>query len=71
MRVEAIGEFVLVVVRVELGPQIDVALRLAQRAEEFAQVFRVGIAVDHGGDHEGGVDHFAEAELLGEVIRAR
>ena len=43
----------------------------AQRAEELAQVLRIGIARDHRRDHEGGVDDLAEAELLGEVIRAR
>lgn len=31
---------------------------------------RVGIAMDHGADHEGGVDHLAETELLREVIRS-
>ena len=67
--VEAVGEFLLVIMRVELRPQVDIALGLAQRAEELAQVFRVGIAVDHGADHEGAVDHLPEAELLGEVIR--
>src|SRR5262247_2232561 len=67
--VEAVGEFLLVIMSIELGPQVDVALRLAQGAEELAQVFGIGIAVDHGADHEGAVDHLPEAELLGEVIR--
>ena len=35
-RVIAHREFVLVIVRVAIGPQIDVALCAAQRAEEFA-----------------------------------
>src|SRR6185437_14494928 len=34
--VEALREFLLVVVRVELRPQVDVALRAAQRGEELA-----------------------------------
>ena len=61
---ETLREFVLVVVGVELGPKIDVALRAAQRAEVSLDVFRVGLALDHRGDHEGGIDHLAEAELL-------
>src|SRR6476646_8398723 len=56
--VEALGKLVLVIMRVLLRPQVDVALRAAQRLEEFAQIFRVRVAVDHGGDHEGGVEHF-------------
>ena len=36
----------------------------------IAYVFRIGIAVDHRRDHEGGVDHLAETELFGEVIGA-
>ena len=67
---EARREFVAVVVRVALGPQVDVALRAAQRAEILLHVLRVHVARDHGGDHEGGVDDLAEAELLGEVVRA-
>ena len=43
---------------------------LLQRPEVALDVLRIGIAVDHGRDHEGGVDDLAEAELLGEVIRA-
>src|SRR5258706_11815051 len=35
---EALREFIAVMVRVELRPQIDVALRQAQRGEEFFQV---------------------------------
>src|SRR5438132_11789502 len=38
---EALGELGLVVVRVELGPQVDVALRPSQRAEELADVLRL------------------------------
>jgi hypothetical protein len=44
---------------------------VAQGAEEFAQVFRVGVAVYHRREHEGRVDDFAEAELLGQVIKVR
>jgi len=57
-------------VRVEFGTQIDVALRLAQGAEIFAQILRIGVTRDRGGHHERGVDHLAEAELLEEVIGA-
>ena len=69
-RVEALGEFVLVVMRVTVGAGLDVVLQESISAEEFAQVFGVGVAVDHRRDHEGRVDDFAEAELLGEVIGA-
>ena len=65
----ALGELVLVEVRVELRPQVDVALRALERAEELAHVLRIGIAGDHRRHHEGAVGHFAEAELLGEIIR--
>src|SRR6185437_1516246 len=54
---------------VKLRSKVDIALRLAQGAEELSQVLRIGIAVDHGGNHEGRVDDFAETKLLGEVIR--
>jgi hypothetical protein len=69
-RVEALGEFVLVVMRLAVGAQVEVALRAVQGAEEFAQILGVGVAVDHRRDHKGHVDDFAEAELLGEVIGA-
>src|SRR5471032_2786205 len=65
---EAVGEFILVVVGVEFRAQVDVALRQAQRAEIAANVFRVRRALDHGRYHEGGVDHLAEAELFGKVM---
>ena len=60
LRVEALGEFVLVVMRVAVGAQVEVALRAAQGAEEFAQVFRVRVAADHRRDHEGRVDVLRE-----------
>src|SRR5262245_47791083 len=41
--VEAVRKLLLVIMGVELRPQVDVALGLAQGAEELAQVFRVGI----------------------------
>ena len=63
------GEFVLVVVSVKIRPQIDVALRAPERAEEFAQVFGLGIPAHHCRDHEGRIDDLAEAELLREVVR--
>jgi len=56
-------------VRIAIGSQVDVALRPLQGAEEFAQVLRLRLAADHGGDHETGVDDLAEAKLLGEVVR--
>ena len=65
---EAHREFLLVVMRVEFGPQIDVALGAAQRAEIFAHILRIRIARDHGRHHEGGVDDFAEAQLLDEIV---
>ena len=64
------GEFLLVVVGIAIGAQIDVALRALERAEELAQVFGIGIAGHHGRDHERRVDHFAEAKLFGEVVGA-
>ena len=67
-RMEALGKFVPVVMRVAVGTQVEVALRAAQGAEVFAQILGVGVAVDHRRDQEGGVDDFAEAELLGEII---
>src|SRR5262245_18762876 len=57
--VEARGELLAVVVGVELGAQVDVALRAAQRAEVLLHVLRVRIAGEHRGHHEGGVDHLA------------
>src|SRR4051812_28530567 len=65
---ESDREFVLVVVRIEFGPQVDVMLRLSQSAEVPADVVRVRRALDHGSDHECRVDHLAEAELLGQII---
>ena len=39
------------------------------RARKIAtDVLGIGRTVDHRGDHEGGVDHLAEAELLDEVV---
>src|ERR1700722_3179886 len=68
--VPARRELLLVVVRVALRPQVDVTLGALERAEEFSQILRVGIAGHDRPDHEGGVDHLAEAELLGEVVGA-
>ncbi len=65
---KAVGEFLGVVMRIKLGPQIDVALRPFQRPVIFAHVFGIGIAGDHVCDHEGAVDHLAETQLLGEII---
>jgi hypothetical protein len=64
----ALGKFIPVVARVEFRTQVDVALGALQGAEIAPDVLGIGRAVDHGGDHEGGVDHLAEAELLDEVI---
>src|SRR6266446_4191583 len=63
-------EFVPVVVSVEIGPQVDVALRAPERTEELAQVFGVGFARHHGSNHEGRIDDLAESELLGEIVGA-
>src|SRR3954465_3068259 len=69
-RDEARRELLLVVMRIELRAQIDVALGFPQRAVVLPHVLRIGLVVEHGGHHEGGVDHLAEAHLLEEVIRA-
>src|SRR5882757_1050998 len=65
---EALRKFVSVVVRIELGAQVDVALRLPERAEIAPDVLRLRRSLDHRGDHEGGVDDLAEAKLFGEVV---
>src|SRR3954452_15390572 len=39
---KTVGEFILVVVCVAFGPQVDVALRRAQRAEVTPDILRVG-----------------------------
>src|SRR6266700_1904201 len=67
---EAFGKLHFVVMRIQLRPQIDIALRPAQRLEVTSHVRHIGIAVDHRADHEGGVDDLAIAELLGEIIGA-
>src|SRR6185295_14882066 len=66
---EALRELVAVVLRVELRAQVDVALRKAQRGEEFPEVRGRGLAGDHRRHHERRVDDLAEAELLEEVVR--
>src|SRR5262249_27783850 len=66
---EAPWKFLLVVVRMELGPQIDVALRAAQAAEILVHILRIGGAVDDRRHHEGGVNDFAKAELLDKIVR--
>src|SRR5262249_22631355 len=58
----------LVIMRVAIGSKVDVLLRPLQRAEIFPQVFRIGIAMDHGRDHEGAIDDLPETKLFGEVI---
>jgi len=65
----AFGEFIPVVARIEFRTQVDVALSSLQGGKIAPDVLGIGRAVDHGGDHEGGVDHLAEAELLDEIIR--
>src|SRR5580704_8836000 len=67
--VEPRGKLLLVIVRVELGPQIDIALRAAQCLEKLAHVLRLGIARDQRRHHEGAVDDLPESELFQEVIR--
>ncbi len=66
----AIRGRVAVVVRVAIRPQIDIALARFRRAIELLHVFRVRVAGDDRGDHERGVDDLAEAQLLGEIVRA-
>src|SRR6185312_5602548 len=44
LRAEALGEFLLVVMRVAVGPQVDVALRAAERAEIAAHILGIGLA---------------------------
>src|SRR3954462_13129135 len=70
LREEALGKLVAVVLRVQLRPQVDVALGKTQRPEVLLHVLRIGSAGEHGRHHEGGVDHLAEAELLEEVVGA-
>src|SRR5277367_3357977 len=53
---EALREFVLVIMGVEFRPQIDIPLRPPQGAEVSLDVLRIHRALDHGGNHEGGVD---------------
>src|SRR5580704_13611117 len=65
---KALGKFLLVEMRVELGAEVDVALGTAKRAEVLADIFRIWVAGEHGGHHEGGVDDLAEAELLHEIV---
>src|SRR3954471_600968 len=70
LRQKALGEFVAVMLGVELGPQVDVALREAQGRKIFPQVLAVGIAGDHRGHHEAGVDYLAKTELLEKIVRS-
>ena len=58
-----------VVMGVELGPQVDVALRALQRGEGLRRSAD-RVAGDHRRHHEGRIDDFPEAELLREVIGA-
>src|SRR5215468_9828496 len=66
--VEMFWKLALIVVRVEVGSQINVALRPLQGPEIFADVVRLRIAIDHRRDHKGVIDDFAEAQLFGEII---
>src|SRR5262245_21776296 len=68
--VVALGKLVFVVVRVAFRPHVDIALRPAQGPVVAAHVLSIGIAVEHGADHEGGIDDFAKYQLLGEIIGA-
>src|SRR5437868_4793731 len=65
---EAGREFLAVIMGIEVRPQIDVALRPAERAEIFAHILRVGIAGDERGHHKRRVDDLAETELFHEVV---
>src|SRR5262245_23687192 len=66
--VETLGEFAAVIVRVAFGTHVDVTLGLAQGLVVAAHILWIGIAIEHGADHEGSIDNFAKAQLLGEVI---
>src|SRR6185295_9321784 len=66
--VEARGEFLLVIVRVQIGAQIDVALCPPQRTEKLSHVVGGRIARNQRGDHERAVDDLAESQLLDEVV---
>jgi hypothetical protein len=67
--VEARRKFLAVVVGIQLGPQIDVALRQPQSPEILSDVVRVGVASDYRRHHEGRIDDLTEAELLKEIVR--
>src|SRR3954470_24220887 len=53
---------------IEFRPQVDVVLCLSQGAEISAYIFRIRFALDHSGNHEGGVDYLAQSELFSQVI---
>src|SRR3984957_17511081 len=65
--VETDGKFFPVVMGVEIGAEINIALSMAQCAKILSYVFHVGIALDQRSHHEGCIDDLAEAELLEEI----
>jgi hypothetical protein len=48
---EALGEFVLIVMRVAVRAWVEIALRPLQYAEEFTQILLVWIAANHRRDY--------------------
>ena len=52
---------------VALRLHVDVALGFLQGVEVLLTVLGGGVAVNQEADHEGGVEHLAEAELLDDV----
>jgi len=66
--VKALGEFILVIVGVEIGTQVNVALGAPQRPEVLEDVVGFRITVDHRSYHEGVVDDLAAAKLFREIV---
>ena len=56
--------------RIEFRAQIDIRLGAAQRGEIFLDIINAGILGHHRRHHEAGIQHFAEAKLLHEIIGA-
>lgn len=63
-------EFLLVVMSVAFGAEVDITLRFPQRPKILSDVLRAGLVSNHRSNHEGSVDDFPEAKLLHEVVRA-
>ncbi len=70
-RMKALRELFEVVMRVTVSVEVDVGLCAAQGRKIPAHVFGVGALGDHHGHHEARIEHFAEAELLEEIVGPR